>query len=120
MRGQFAGTIRGEVLLVYYCIYTSTRARGIPAHGTGGLEANPVIIEMLSLTMCDTIEGVQSLTLTMCDTIEGVVPDPDPDTRIIRGHRLPISRYRDKLFATYRDQIAVLKMVDFFYNARFS
>ena len=43
-----------------------------------------------------------------------------PDTRIIRGHRLPISRYRDKLFATYRGQIAVLKMVDFFYNTRFS
>ena len=42
------------------------------------------------------------------------------DTRIIRGHRLPISRYRDKLSATYRGQIAVLKIVDFFYNIRFS
>ena len=31
----------------------------------------------------------------------------ETDTRIIRGHRLPISRYRDKLSATYRGQIAV-------------
>ena len=43
-----------------------------------------------------------------------------PDTRIIRGHRLPISRYHDKLSATYRGQIAALKIVDFFYNIRFS
>ena len=43
-----------------------------------------------------------------------------PDTRIIRGHRLPISRYRDKLSATYRGQIAVSKIVDFLYNIRFS
>ena len=42
------------------------------------------------------------------------------DTRIIRGHRLLISRYRDKLFATYRSKIAVLKIVDLFYNTRFS
>ena len=41
------------------------------------------------------------------------------DTRIIRGHRLPISRYRDKLFATYRGQIAVLKIVDFFTTPAF-
>ena len=27
---------------------------------------------------------------------------------------------RDKLFATYRGQIAVLKIFDFFYNTRFS
>ena len=41
LRGQFAGTICGDVLLVYYCtVYTrvsSTRAHEIPAHGTGGL-----------------------------------------------------------------------------------
>ena len=41
------------------------------------------------------------------------------DTRIIRGHRLPISRYRDKLSATYRGQIAVLKIVDFFTTSTF-
>ena len=35
-RGRFAETICGDVLLVYYCIYTSTRAREIPAHGTAG------------------------------------------------------------------------------------
>ena len=35
-RGRFAGTICGDVLLVYYCMYTSTRAREIPAHGTAG------------------------------------------------------------------------------------
>ena len=44
---------------------------------------------------------------------------PQSDTRIIRGHRLPISRYRDKLFATYRGQIAVLKIVDFFTTPAF-
>ena len=32
-----------------------------------------------------------------------------PDTRIIRGHRLPISRYRDKLSATYRGTYRGLK-----------
>ena len=46
-------------------------------------------------------------------------PPPPPDTRIIRGHRLPISRYRDKLFAIYCGQIAVLKIVDFFTTPAF-
>ena len=34
-RGRFAGTIRGDVLLLYI-YYTSTRACEIPAHGTVG------------------------------------------------------------------------------------
>ena len=52
--------------------------------------------------------------------LENTIGPSRADTRIIRGHRLPISRYRDKLSATYRGQIAVSKIVDFLYNIRFS
>ena len=52
--------------------------------------------------------------------IQNVLYGSMADTRIIRGHRLPISWYRDKLSATYRGQIAVSKIVDFLYNIRFS
>ena len=45
----------------------------------------------------------------------------EPDTRIIRGHRLPISRYRDKLSATYLSRSnRGLKNRRLFYNIRFS
>ena len=47
------------------------------------------------------------------------IPHCRADARIIHGHRLPISRYRDKLFATYRGQIAVVKIIDFFTTPAF-
>ena len=61
--GRFAGTICGDVLLVYYCIYTSTHAREIPMKyppmELGGKDnvcylkfpVTPVISHMMTITV---------------------------------------------------------------------
>ena len=89
----------------------------------------PGVIELSLLSVCLAFYYTVNLPLNdhklCCLTITSrllfsvILVHPAPDTRIIRGHRLPISRYRDKLLATYRGQIAVLKIVDFFTTSAF-